>query len=977
MERQPASKRRKTEDGYQGEITEEDEWDDDDFDLQLTQAELEHMDTIASQAITQPTGISNQAMQVKMQPVVRADPDQSQSSSGHRKSANPISLSSGSHGSFVKPQNLSRSNSSSSSRNTSSSSSLRNTSNSMSSYSSSSSYPVTPKSASSHPSSSSLKSESSLEMSVGQMARRPSTSGATQSDSQNQEVGTGSVRGNVDRHRMDNTDISVQLQEIKKELSNKDGEIKILRDTLQKKEGEITQAKKERMQTIEQQRREQSEREKNLQVSLDRQTTQLQFKERDIAELHERCRSLESRQQQNEGSNIGGSPRKVVVLQHSPTPNKDRSPVGNVNFPTKRSFMADDRSPKGKSRLSTVHKEDKEKGTRDIGTCTVGDPPTVTTSAIPTSVTRCLRRRLFLSTADHSRGLLTGSQLVSSLLETFPCGGGVDQGIVGLLHPHTGSCDLQRLHFDRDSSNSMLSPLPNRLRPSDSKTSPKQLISVGSSEHRTLALQGIQTLLHNKQCEDIFSDRVNSTRRVLPFTTGVLISLVQTNAAPNKSVTKAPDQADSSDDRRPSDQEIPIDQGAVLLLPLLADYLGHYLDLLSCAVEASPPSPSSSRGGSSSLDSSVESLSSSLSLLLRDSALFANNLEALALAALSILHKLVSYCPSVRAILLESPESLTHESAKDTATAQVTDQDGSGDKSNTHEPCVSSSGSCSNSQGSDIHKYVEDVYILRKIFSLANPGQEAHRYSVHVVERALDILTVLATHLVEDQVPQLLPVLHNSVLANCLDCENDRSVVVRGLTLLTALVKFNSFVSSLYVGPDGCLLCLLYNVCSGPMDKVSTEYCLQASSQFFHCLNNIISVHKGGAVLLLKSDCRCSVQVIRTVVVVLRRLLVLYEEGEKEGCEGQDNVLVLLRQGLLLLHSLYQRDEHFVDHHYLVEHQYVRLIIGLTNVFKHLTANHSPELSALGELWDFDEDYNELSQESEGDEDDIQQMDIS
>ncbi|XP_033745563.1 ATR-interacting protein-like [Pecten maximus] len=990
MEQHPPSKRRKTEGGYRGEM---DDWDDDDFDLQFTQADLEHIDTMASQAITHPTGNSNRITQVTHQQTACTNPNQSSSRAAPQNltTPNPVSLPIGSRGSFVKPQNISSNNSSSSSRNTSLSFSSRNTSSSAS-YSSSSSYPVTPKSAGSHHSSSSLKSESSVEMAVSQLSRRPSIPPASHSDSQTQEVVSKSV------HR-DSKDINVQLQEAKKELSNKDGEIKILRDNLQKKEGEITQTKKERMQALDQHQREQSEREKNLQANIDRLSTQLQFKDRDIAELQGRCRSLESRQQPVEGGYVGSSPRKVP--QHSPRPNKDKAHSPSSSFPTKHSFMADDRSPKAKARLSMLQ----DRSTKDTGTCTVLD--TVTTPASSTPVTRCLRRRrLFLSVADHPGGVLNGAQLVSSLLDTSPNGGGVDQGIVGLLHTQTGSCDLQRLHFDRDSSSSMLSPLPNRPRPSDTKPAFKQLPCVGSSEHRTLALQGIQTLLlHNKQCGDDSFNRVGIS---------ILSNAAKSDAPVTKGVAHAP--------RITSDQELPTDHGAVLLLPLLADYLGHYLDLLSSAVEVSPQSPPSSRG-SSSLDSSVESLSSSLSLLLRDSGLFANNLEALALAALSILHKLVSFCPSVRAVLLESPESHTNTSVRESGAVQVI-EDRHGDVCTNFDTSISSSGSCSRSQVSDLEDIyllrkifslanpgqgviedrhgdvctnfdtsisssgscsrsqvsdLEDIYLLRKIFSLANPGQGAHKYSVRVVERALDILTVLATHLSEDQVPQLLPLLHSSVLANCIDCESDRSVVVRGMKLLTALVKFNSFVSSLYVGPDGCLLCLLYNVCSGTMVKVSSEYCLQASIQLFHCLYNIISVHKGGAVLLLQSDCRCSVQVIRTVVVVLHRLLLLYEEGEKDGLgsEGQENLLVQLRQGLLLLHALYQRDDHFAEHHYLVEHQYVRLITGLTTVFKRLAANHSHELSALGDLWDFDEDYNELSQESEGDDEDIQQMDSS
>lgn len=100
------------------------------------------------------------------------------------------------------------------------------------------------------------------------------------------------------------------------------------------------------------------------------------------------------------------------------------------------------------------------------------------------------------------------------------------------------------------------------------------------------------------------------------------------------------------------------DSGSVLfILPLINDYLSSYLRLMSSSVQnistMRSPANSSSSSKSGSHDSSVESITSSLNLLLWDSASCANNLEHLTLVALRVLNKLVHVCSSVVSILLD------------------------------------------------------------------------------------------------------------------------------------------------------------------------------------------------------------------------------------------------------------------------------------------------------------------------------------
>ena len=102
---------------------------------------------------------------------------------------------------------------------------------------------------------------------------------------------------------------------------------------------------------------------------------------------------------------------------------------------------------------------------------------------------------------------------------------------------------------------------------------------------------------------------------------------------------------------------------AVLILPLLNDYLKHYINMLESSAETLVTSPSITSSSSGSYESSADS---SLGLILKDSATYANNLENLALASLRTLHVLTS-CHSVRSILVPSQ---TIEEAAETSTSQ-------------------------------------------------------------------------------------------------------------------------------------------------------------------------------------------------------------------------------------------------------------------------------------------------------------------
>ena len=106
--------------------------------------------------------------------------------------------------------------------------------------------------------------------------------------------------------------------------------------------------------------------------------------------------------------------------------------------------------------------------------------------------------------------------------------------------------------------------------------------------------------------------------------------------------------------------------GPLLILPLLSCYLSHYIDMLNnSTTDNVMTSPSSSSGSlrmySSESPSSLESLTSSLSLLLMDGQRYANSLENYCITSLTTLCKLVSFSSTVRQFLLTGISGLCRQ----------------------------------------------------------------------------------------------------------------------------------------------------------------------------------------------------------------------------------------------------------------------------------------------------------------------------
>lgn len=94
--------------------------------------------------------------------------------------------------------------------------------------------------------------------------------------------------------------------------------------------------------------------------------------------------------------------------------------------------------------------------------------------------------------------------------------------------------------------------------------------------------------------------------------------------------------------------------GCILILPLLNDYLGHYINIISSPMHGGCMSPSSGCSTPNGHESSLESITASLEVLLHEGAEYANNLESLTLTSLKVLRKLLCLNEDVRATCIQS-----------------------------------------------------------------------------------------------------------------------------------------------------------------------------------------------------------------------------------------------------------------------------------------------------------------------------------
>ncbi|KAL4233011.1 hypothetical protein ACF0H5_007697 [Mactra antiquata] len=904
---EPPSKKRKTEDKMAAEEA-DDDWDD---SIDFTEADLDDIEFQASQAITQTKH------ETKVVP--------STSSSSSQRVLQPLQQVKTTESKFVKPQ-LSRSSSSSASSKTQSLQSAgvgsMSSQSKSSVQSSKSSYPESLSGYSRTTSSSSVRSGSSSDSVQGSKQR---------TDSRNVSIDSQATISELNVKKQELAALKLKLDNLQQEVFVKEGENKVLRDNLTSKDRELDSLKMEKISQIHQQNLQQSERERNLQAEMSRLQTQLEFKSQEERELTNRCQELQiqlrnaqlSAQPSTSTStqSVSPQPKRIPVEERSPRPKRipvdERSPRGQSMFPSQRTFMAEEVSP-----------------IKRIQPTPSGDHQPVMSTISEASKLQKSRRTFGLKLHVSSR-ICSGPQLVAKLFDIAPnkTGNISDKGIFSLLSSPTTNTGSYRIPFERDKNTSLLSPVRGR-RLSDlhgmlTRVDRQQnFVNLVPVDHFNMAVEGLSNLIKN--------ENQSSCDQTMDVTQSTVL------------------------------------HDAILVLPIINDYLKHYMDMLDTTLETSdvsPPSTTVSSSSSGSFDTSSESLTGSFGLFVKMSASSANDLEQLTIASVETLYELLS-SNAVRDILLysESKPTLTPTTA---AELESTDSD------------LSIHWKDTPTKLSYMKKYVIKLEILKKIIKLSNPGTKARLYNTRMVTNCLDILKVLAEYSDEIHIHCLLPVLSEECLQNCLEHDQDIHIVIHSLILFKTLVKSNQVVSSLCSNATGCVLLTVYNLClTKRFNNAATSDRLTVSSLIIDSMLYLARSHKGCFTLVLESDCLCSTEIVKCIVSLLHSVMKIHKvctsklhRGTNQTQEQYDSCVKnqgtsqnILQTGLYLLHLMCQCDTEFTNRHIPVQHKYVQLICGMTHILRNME-NNDAEMNAVQDLWDFNQDDSELSQDTSSDSD--------
>ncbi|KAK6177177.1 hypothetical protein SNE40_015333 [Patella caerulea] len=763
----------------------------------------------------------------------------------------------------------------------------KSTSSSLSSNGTDTAYPSSNESIRKYASSSASLSSSSS--SNGQSSYRLSHSASLTGSYPRMAPGTeisDALRNELDKWKTDCERITEEKKSIENDLYIKDGEIKNLRSKLRQKDTELNNIRTENTAKVAEQKQLQGDKEKHLKLTNEKLETRLQFKEKEHLELEEKYRFLEHRLQLLSTS----SPKKSSI-----SPSKTRSPLVSKppsivvsprpvkgQFPTGDSFRSDERPETSTPKPSSSATEETTI-IREVGTE--------------------MSRRCVLNT-NFSSGEVNGPRLVARLLDHNCNAAGeiTDRGIVGLLHTPSVSSNLQSLHFDRDQSNLLLSPIKSR-KMSGAHEQPKDIKPIVDKEHYNLAIHGLQTLL-----DSIDSIETESMTDI-------------TNTA------------------------------AVLILPLLTDYFTHYISMLSSNQETNGLTSPTNSGSlkSSSCESSIESLTSSLGLLLKDGAMYAQNMEMLTSASLITLRHLVIYSAAVRETLYPKFDIVKKDKkTKSRSQKPLSEVESSGMETDVMSGSLFTSVSLS----STVQQQLQSSNLLNNIVKLATPSIENPIYNTSIVNLALDVLISFSRKTTTSQLDNLVPL--TSVLSNCLQCDNHPVIVISAIDLFSCLSQSEKIRSSLTIQTVSCPLTSIYMLANKPFENATEEERRQIHIKIIMCMLNFTSC-RNGVNQLVETICSCAQEFVRSMVLVIHKVMEDYLV-HKDNC-----VISVLKQGLKLLHTIWFYDGDLLDKSY----HYVNLIYSLYSIFKINTEQYENELCMLRQLEGNEEEEEEESMEAD------------
>ncbi|XP_028612524.1 ATR-interacting protein isoform X2 [Grammomys surdaster] len=646
-------------------------------------------------------------------------------------------------------------------------------------------------------------------------------------------------------------ELKEKLKAMEEEILIKNGEIKILRDSLHQTESVLEEQKRSHFLLEQEKTQALSEKEKEFSKKLQSLQSELQFKDAEMNELRTKLQSNERTNKLAAPCVSQLSPRKgssVVLKSEACSPH-----VGKTTFPTKESFSAN---------TPLIHPCQTEAGHKFL----VGQEVSDNKTHLGGNLMKQDVQQNILADSWVQKKNTQGSILINLLLKQ-PL---VPGSSLGLCHLLSSCSEVPTGTLLQPPGLSTL-PGTSGLRTISSPDGP--FSSSALREAQNLAFTGLNLVARSESSQD--GDVTG--RRVFPLC------------------------------------QLP---GAVHLLPLVQFFVGLHCQALQ---DLAPAKKSGAPGDSPTHTSCV---SSGVEASPEDSMY---SLESFSVASLSVLQHLVCHSGAVVCLLLSGMG--TDAAARD------------GNLIQTCADTISASRA-------DAHDQNQHPLLKMLLQLMAFSSTTSGHFQASVLSQCLKVLVKLAENASSDFLPRFSCVF--PVLPQCLSSELPLSCMLLAVELLSVLVDHDSLAQQL-CSHSGCLLLRLYMYITSRPDKMASEtQWLQLEQEVVWLLAklSVQSPSPPG----IGSDCQCNVEAVRALTVMLHRQWLTVRRAGGPRTHQQKQTVRCLRDTVLLLHSLSQKDKLFTVHCVEVLHQYDQVMPGVSTLIRALPDVTDCEEAALDDL---------------------------
>ncbi|XP_058025404.1 ATR-interacting protein isoform X3 [Ahaetulla prasina] len=192
----------------------------------------------------------------------------------------------------------------------------------------------------------------------------------------------------------------------------------------------------------------------------------------------------------------------------------------------------------------------------------------------------------------------------------------------------------------------------------------------------------------------------------------------------------------------------------------------------------------------------------------------------------------------------------------------------------------------------------------------------------------------------------------SQILLRCISSETPLFAVLLTVRMLSLLAEHQDLAARFCSCSETCLLLALYMYITSRPDKLASEgLWLQLEQETVRFLTKCMQCCRS-SVLLVGTDCQCTSEAVKALIVMLHRQWLLIRKMEGIVFNGHEKQIVqFLRDAVLLLHGLSQKDKLFHEHCLEVLHQYDGVLSGVTAILRKGQHLKACEELALDELY--------------------------